>query len=277
MAEDPIPGYATQAALAGDPEFQELVLDLVDEGLVVSDSRGTLLLYNRQMERITGYSKRDASGPWFPGVLVADARTRRAAIAALRLAYEESLRNAEWEITAKNGQRRVVQVSGKGFTYRARRLLAVSVKDVTKERQAEAEQQAAIEEERRQEREGEAFKGRQRAAIAKTGVVGGRGTPLTVLVETAETLEAERLNILREGAISASQRKAQAGIIRAQGAAAKARGKAAGRAANLAAFGTILSTIGTVGLAGSQFGKTTGPSAGFKKTARKISSGFLQS
>ena len=122
------------------------------------------------------------------------------------------------------------------------------------ERQAEAEQQAAVEAAKQQERRGRALKGIQRAAIAKAGVA-ARGTPLSVLVETAENLEADRLNILREGAISAAQRKSQAGIIRAQGAAAKARGKAAGRAANLAAAGTILTTIGTAGLVGSRGGK----------------------
>ncbi len=114
------------------------------------------------------------------------------------------------------------------------------------ERQAEAEQQAAAAEAKRQEREGEALKGKQRAVIAKAGVE-ARGTPLAVLVETAETLEAERLTILREGIISASQRRQQAGILRAQGTAAKARGKAAFRASRLAAGGTILTTVGTVG------------------------------
>ncbi len=121
------------------------------------------------------------------------------------------------------------------------------------ERQAEAEQQAAIAAARKQEREGEVLKGRQRAAFAKAGVL-ARGTPLAVLVETAETLEADRLTILREGAISAAQRRGQAGVLRAQGAAAKARGKAAGRAANLAAAGTILTTVGTVGVSRQQRG-----------------------
>ena len=115
------------------------------------------------------------------------------------------------------------------------------------ERQAEAEQQAAVAEARRQEREGKALKGRQRAAIAKAGVVGGRGTPLALLVETVEVLEGERLNILREGAISASQRRQQAGILRVQGKAAKTRGRAAGRAATLAGAGTILTTVGGIG------------------------------
>jgi len=139
------------------------------------------------------------------------------------------------------------------------------------ERQAEAEQQAAIEAARQQEREGKALKGRQKAAIAKAGVQIGRGTPLTLLVETAEDLEADRLRILREGAISAAQRKGQADILRLQGAAAKARGKAAGRAANLAAAGTILTTIGTVGYMQSLRGKTT-VSPSFRKTAGKAQS-----
>ena len=114
------------------------------------------------------------------------------------------------------------------------------------ERQAEAEQQAAVEAAKQQEREGEALKGRQRAAIAKSGVL-ARGTPLSVLVETAVDLEADRLNILREGRISASQRRQQAGIFRAQGQAAKQRGRAIGRASTLASAGTILTTVGAVG------------------------------
>ena len=114
------------------------------------------------------------------------------------------------------------------------------------ERQAEAEQQAAAREALKQEREGRAFKSRQRAVIAKSGVQ-ARGTPLAVLVETAENLEADRLNILREGAISAAQRRGQADVLRFQGRAAKKRGEAASRASKLAAAGTILSTVGTVG------------------------------
>lgn len=115
------------------------------------------------------------------------------------------------------------------------------------ERQAEAEQQAAIATARQQEREGKALKGRVIAAQAVSGTEIGRGTNLAKIVKFAEDLEADRLNILREGALSASQRRSQAGILRVQGEAAKRRGKAAARAKNLAAAGTILTTIGTAG------------------------------
>ncbi len=116
------------------------------------------------------------------------------------------------------------------------------------ERQAEEERVAAAAEALRQEREGKALKGRQRALFAKSGVE-LRGSPLSVIVETAENLEADRLTILREGAIRAGTARAQAGIIRAGGVAAKARGKAAKRASILTAVGTGLSTAGQVGVA----------------------------
>jgi hypothetical protein len=132
------------------------------------------------------------------------------------------------------------------------------------ERQAEAERQAAAAQAVQQQKEGRALKGRQKAAFAKSGVDITRGTPLSVLVETAENLEADRLTILREGAISASQRKGQADVLRAQGASAAARGKAASRASKLAAAGTLLTTAGTAGIAASEsgvslFGRNTLP------------------
>ena len=111
------------------------------------------------------------------------------------------------------------------------------------ERQAEAEQQAAAAEAKIQREAGEELLARQRALFAKGGVE-LRGTPLSVVVDTAEKLEADRLTILREGAITAAQRKGQADVLRLQGRAAKARGRATGRASVLAAGGTILSTIG---------------------------------
>ena len=115
------------------------------------------------------------------------------------------------------------------------------------ERQAEAEQAAALEAAKVQEAEGKKLLARQRALFAVSGVQIGIGTPLDVIVEQAEVLKAEELTILTEGAISAAQRRGQADIFRAQGSAAKARGRAASRAATLAAGGSILTTIGTVG------------------------------
>ncbi len=119
------------------------------------------------------------------------------------------------------------------------------------ERQAEEQRVAAVAAALKQEREGKALKGRQRALFAKSGVE-LRGTPLSVIVETAQNLEADRLTILREGAIRAGTSQAQADIFRAQGVSAKARGRAKKRASILSAVGTGLSTVGSVGVAQSE-------------------------
>lgn len=111
------------------------------------------------------------------------------------------------------------------------------------ERQAEAEKQAAVAEAKRQEEEGEELLARQIGLFAK-GRVEMRGTPLAVVVDTAEKLEADRLTILREGAIRDAQRRGQADILKMQGKAARRRGRAAYRGSVLAATGTIMSTVG---------------------------------
>jgi hypothetical protein len=129
------------------------------------------------------------------------------------------------------------------------------------ERQAEEQRTAAAAEAIRLERQGKALKSRQRTAIAKSGVA-LRGSPLSVIVDTAQNLEADRLTLLREGVIRAGTSKAQAGIFRAEGSAAKSRGRAASRASILQSVGIAAGTVGSVGIARSQgFGspKTTGP------------------
>ena len=113
-------------------------------------------------------------------------------------------------------------------------------------KQAEGQRQAAAEAAIGAERRGKSFKAKQRAMFAKSGVE-LRGSPLSVLVETAQDIEADAATIRREGAIRASSLEAEAGIITAQGSAAKARGSAAKRASVLSAVGTGIGTVGTVG------------------------------
>jgi hypothetical protein len=116
------------------------------------------------------------------------------------------------------------------------------------ERQAEGQRQAAAEAAIEQERKGKALKARQRALFAKSGVE-LRGSPLSVLVETAQDIEADRLTILREGAIRGSTLESQASNILAQGRAAGARGRAAQRASVLSAVSTATTGLATAGLA----------------------------
>ena len=105
------------------------------------------------------------------------------------------------------------------------------------ELEAEGKRQAAAEAAIQRERQGRALKGSQVAKFAKSGV-SMRGSPLSVLVQTAQDIEADRLTILREGAIGASTDEFRAGILRAEGSAAKSRGLASKR-------GSILSAVGS--------------------------------
>jgi hypothetical protein len=140
------------------------------------------------------------------------------------------------------------------------------------ERQAEAERQAATEAAKAHAEEGEELLARQRALFAKGGVM-MRGTPLSVVVDTAEKIEQERLTILREGRISAAQARGQADIERLRGKAAKARGRAAGRAATLQAGGTILTTIGQAGYMKYRMGGTGGGTTGTGLSKRRFYTG----
>jgi hypothetical protein len=116
-----------------------------------------------------------------------------------------------------------------------------------KRKEAEGARTAAAEAAIEAERQGKEAKGRRRAAQAVSGTAIGRGSNLTTLVKEAEILEADRLTILREGAIRGSSLEAQAGNIQAQGTAAKARGSAAKRASVLSATGGALSSTATIG------------------------------
>ena len=114
------------------------------------------------------------------------------------------------------------------------------------QREAEGKRQAAAEAAIQKERQGRALRGSQRAKFAKSGVE-LRGSPLSVLVETAQDIEADRLTILREGAIAGATDEFRAGIIRAEGSAAKQRGKSAKRASVLSAVGQGFSAAGSFG------------------------------
>jgi hypothetical protein len=124
-------------------------------------------------------------------------------------------------------------------------------------KEAEGQRQAAAEAAIEQERQGRQAKGRRIAGQAKSGTAIGRGSNLAALVAEAEILEADRLTILREGAIRGSSLDFEAGNILAQGRAAKARGSAAKRASVLSAVGTGLSGAASIGMASSKFGTGT--------------------
>ncbi len=149
----------------------------------------------------------------------------------------------------KQGQ--AAQAQGEFQAEIAARNAAERIKEAEGQRQAAAE--AAIE----VERQGRKDKSRIRGIQAKSGTVIGKGSNLSVLIERAQDIEDDKFTTLREGAIRASSLEAQAGILRAQGAAAKSRGKTAKRASVLSAVGTGVGT--TAGIGQSRFDRGLKP------------------
>jgi len=122
-------------------------------------------------------------------------------------------------------------------------------------KEAEEIRAAAQKEARKFAKEGRRLKGAQRVAIARAGVLSTVGTPALLLEETAQELEADRLAILEQGFLRGEFAESEAFGLRFQGVAARARGKAVRRGSQLAAAGTLLTGMGTVGLAASKLKK----------------------
>lgn len=132
-----------------------------------------------------------------------------------------------------------------------------------KERQAEDEREAARTAAEKFEKEGERFRGTQRVQLARGGVLATEGTPALLLEETAQELEQERLDILKEGFRRGEYLESQAVGLRFrgateataltfQGAAARARGINVARGYRLASMGTLLTGVGGLGYRGYQ-------------------------
>ncbi len=122
-------------------------------------------------------------------------------------------------------------------------------------KEAEEVRAAAQDQARKFGREAKAFKGRQRVAIARGGVL-ATGTPALLLEETAQELEAERISILKQGFLRGEFAESQAFAARFAGKSASARGRNIRRGSLLTAGGIAASGIGAAGLAGQQLKET---------------------
>ena len=120
------------------------------------------------------------------------------------------------------------------------------------ETQADEERRAAAVKAKKFQAFGEELKGEQRVGIARAGVLATEGSPALLLEETAFELEGERREILRTGFIRGGFQESQATGLRFQGSAARARGSNIRRGSQFSAAGTLLTGLGTAGVAQKQ-------------------------
>lgn len=109
------------------------------------------------------------------------------------------------------------------------------------EMQAGEERRKASVEADKQRKEARMFQAKQRALYGVSGVQ-MRGTPLTVLAETAGELELDRLRILREGEFARSYQLSRAAGQRLVSSAYKSKAEAVGRGTSLSVAGTLLTS-----------------------------------
>ena len=109
--------------------------------------------------------------------------------------------------------------------------------------EGKAQQQRFKREAEMQQRKGAELQAAQKAAYGKSGVT-GRGSPLTVQVDTAKQLELDRLTILREGSEAIRRSESAAAGDRMQASSFRQQGSAAMRGGLLAAGGTALTGFG---------------------------------
>jgi two-component system, cell cycle sensor histidine kinase and response regulator CckA len=138
-------GYARDVTacklVEAEAEQMHAIVATVSEGIAVSDERGRCLVYNPQMEAITGYTRADTEGPGLFTRLFPERGLRARAVAhLLRARRGHDLVNQEWRIVHSDGHARDLLVSTR-LLGGARHLL-MAIRDVTGLRRAEEERRA---------------------------------------------------------------------------------------------------------------------------------------
>lgn len=119
--------------LADERAFLALVLETLDEGVMVCDADGNLLYYNRAMEVITGYSRAEAESRdlltlFCPDpVDLADAGSGAGGLPRTLIHKDGSTRQVLFSLGELNREGRALRIC--------------SLRDVTRQREAEAQQQ----------------------------------------------------------------------------------------------------------------------------------------
>ena len=133
---------------------------------------------------------------------------------------------------------------------RAARAQARSEQDILnfnaeqKLKEAEQQRQYAQEEADKFSERGRRLRSTQKVSYPKGGVL-MTGTPAYVLEETAQNIEADKMEILKQGFLQAGRTSFEATNLRLQGKSAYARGKNAYRGSLLTATGRGLSGAAT--------------------------------
>ncbi|NTU81231.1 MAG: PAS domain S-box protein [Chloroflexales bacterium] len=130
--------HEQETRLAHERAFLASVLETLDEGVLVTDRRGKLLLCNQAMEQITGCAEGEARTAALAALFPIDERQAMAAPTSDAVG-EYRARNEIRDLVRRDGEQRQVLVSQQWLIRDEQPLMLTSCRDVTAQQAAEAE------------------------------------------------------------------------------------------------------------------------------------------
>ncbi len=139
VARDITEERRAQEALARRQRQLDTVVDTVEEGITFSDERGFFEVFNRSMEKMTGYTKQEANETAdFSRLLSPDPESHQLGLDRLRHVLDHgAIRDVETVIRTKSGQQRTLLVSTTLVEQLDRRMFLSAYRDITERKHQE--------------------------------------------------------------------------------------------------------------------------------------------
>lgn len=133
-----------QKAVDQENIFRRKIMENIAEGLCVCQSITEypyvhFTVWNQQMEKITGYTIEEINRLGWYQTLYPDAQIQAKVIARMdRMRQGDNIKNEEWEIQSKDGQKHIISISTTILAaYNERTYIMALMQDITERKQAE--------------------------------------------------------------------------------------------------------------------------------------------
>ena len=138
VARDVTARRNAEEALRASEQRLQTVINTVSEGITFSDEQGYFEIFNKAMERITGYSYAEANAGDFSLLLYPDPTDRQRALDGLKeLLEKKELHEVESTIRTKSGEERTVLTSTRLLDIGGKNMFLSAYRDVTIRRKAQ--------------------------------------------------------------------------------------------------------------------------------------------
>jgi PAS domain S-box-containing protein len=181
----------TNKKLRSSNEQLKNLLELIREGVTFSDETGHFYIYNSGMEKLTGYSMKEANAsPDFTSLLYPNLKDREMALRGIvELLEKRTRRDAEAVITTKSGELKNVCISSALIPHKERKLFLSVYQDITRRKKVEETLREAYN--KLKEMQGQLIHAEKMEAIGRlaSGVAHEVKNPLGIILQGINYLE----------------------------------------------------------------------------------------